>query len=248
MSKFSIIILLCALVASYGQTSDIAEYCQALAGELAACKQYLAECEAQRKDFAMRSEDRERAIAAENAKLKAEIERLRKQKHLLIEEKQKLAAEQQQFQESREACLKSLSPAEQELESKRQQFPQAWAETMLPPLDNDNPAARLRRFLESIDGIREFDQQLQKPVPTILTGPDGIQREFQLLYLGLSTAYAVAPEAKIAGFGIRQNGDWEWNWRQDYFPAIAQAIEISSGKRPPALLLLPVTIIKGDGQ
>ena len=247
MSKFSIIILLCALVASYGQTSDIAEYCQALAGELAACKQYLAECEAQRKDFAMRSEDRERAIAAENAKLKAEIERLRKQKQLLIEEKQKLAAEQQQFHESREACLKSLSPAEQALESKRQQLPQSLAETMLPPLDNDNPAARLRRFLESIDGIREFDQQLQKPVPTILTGPDGIQREFQLLYLGLSTAYAVAPEAKIAGFGIRQNGDWEWHWRQDYFPAIAQAIEISSGKRPPALLPLPVTI-KGDGQ
>ena len=247
MSKFSIIILLCALVASYGQTSDIAEYCQALAGELAACKQYLAECEAQRKDFAMRSEDRERAIAAENAKLKAEIERLRKQKHLLIEEKQKLAAEQQQFHEKREACLKTLSPAEQALEAKRQQLPQSLAETMLPPLDNDNPAARLRRFLESIDGIRDFDQQLQKPVPTILTGPDGIQREFQLLYLGLSTAYAVAPEAKIAGFGIRQNGDWEWHWRQDYFPAVAQAIEISSGKRPPALLPLPVTI-KGDGQ
>ena len=248
MSKFSIIILLCALVASNGQTSDIAEYCQALAGELAACKQYLAECEAQRKDFAMRSEDRERAIAAENAKLKAEIERLRKQKQLLIGEKQKLAAEQQQLHENREACLKTLSPAEQELEAKRQQLPQALAETMLPPLDNDNPAAKLCRFLESIDGIREFDQQLQKPEPSILTGPDGIQREFQLLYLGLSTAYAVAPEAKIAGFGIRQNGDWEWHWAQDYFPAIAQAIEISSGKRPPALLLLPVTIIKGDGQ
>ena len=247
MSKFSIIILLCALVASYGQTSDIAEYCQALAGELAACKQYLAECEAQRKDFAMRSEDRERAIAAENAKLKAEIERLQKQKQLLIEEKQKLETEQQQFHESREVCLKALLPAEQALEAKRQQLPQALAETMLPPLDNDNPAARLRRFLESIDGIREFDQQLQKPVPTILTGPNGIQREFQLLYLGLSTAYAVAPEAKIAGFGIRQNGDWEWHWRQDYFPAIAQAIEISSGKRPPALLPLPVTI-NGDGQ
>ena len=159
MSKFSIIILLCALVASYGQTSDIAEYCQALAGELAACKQYLAECEAQRKDFAMRSEDRERAIAAENAKLKAEIERLRKQKHLLSEEKQKLAAEQQQLHECREACLKTLLPAEQALEAKRQQLP----------------------------------------------------------------------------------------WWQDYVPAIAQAIEISSGKRPPALLPLPVTI-KGDGQ
>ena len=247
MSKPSIIILLCALVASYGQTSDIAEYCQALAGELAACKQYLIECEAQRKDFAMRSEDRERAIADENTKLKAEIERLQKQKQLLIEEKQKLATEQQQFHESREACLKALSPAEQALESKRQQLPQKLAETMLPPLDNDNPSARLHRFLESIDSIREFDQQLQKPVPTILTGPNGIQREFQLLYLGLSTAYAVAPEAKIAGFGIRQNGDWEWHWRQDYFPAIAQAIEISSGKRPPTLLPLPVTI-KGDGQ
>ena len=247
MSKLATSILFCALVASNGQTSDIAEYCQALAGELAACKQYLAECEAQRKDFAMRSEDRERAITDENAKLKAEIERLQKQKLSLLEEKAKLSTEKQRLYENRQACLQSLTPAEQALESKRQQLPQALAETMLPPLDNDNPAARLHRFLESIDGIRDFDQQLQKPVPTILTGPDGIQREFQLLYLGLSTAYAVAPEVKIAGFGIRQNGDWKWHWRQDYFPAIFQAIEISSGKRQPVLLPLPVTI-NGDGQ
>jgi hypothetical protein len=119
---------------------------------------------------------------------------------------------------------------------------------MLPPLQGDNLSSRLRRFLESIDSIRNFDQQLQKPVPTILTGPDGVQREFKLLYLGLTTAYAVATEAKIAGFGIRQNGDWEWHWRQEYFPAIAQAIEISSCKRPPALLYLPVPANEGDGQ
>ena len=119
---------------------------------------------------------------------------------------------------------------------------------MLPPLQGDNLSSRLRRFLESIDNIRDFDQQLQKPVPTILTGPDGVQREFQLLYFGLSTAYAVAPEAQIAGFGIRQNGDWEWHWWQDYVPAIAQAIEIISGKCPPALLNLPVPTKEGDGQ
>ena len=119
---------------------------------------------------------------------------------------------------------------------------------MLPPLQGDNLSSRLRRFLESIDNIRDFDQQLQKPVPTILTGPDGVHREFQLLYFGLSTAYAVAPEAQIAGFGIRQNGDWEWHWWQDYVPAIAQAIEISSGKCPPALLNLPVPTKEGDGQ
>ena len=248
MSKFSIIILLCALVASYGQTSDIAEYCQALAGELAACKQYLAECEAQRKDFAMRSEDRERAIAVENAKLKAEIQRLLKQKQLLIEKKQKQEAEQQRLLQNHQACLTPLSLAEQVLEAKRNQLPKPLQETMLPPLQGDNLSSRLRRFLESIDSIRDFDQQLQKPVPTILTGPDGVQREFQLLYFGLSTAYAVAPEAQIAGFGIRRNGDWEWHWWQDYVPAIAQAIEISSGKCPPALLNLPVPTKEGDGQ
>ncbi|MBO7621595.1 MAG: DUF3450 family protein [Victivallales bacterium] len=248
MSKFSIIILLCALVASYGQTSDIAEYCQALTGELAACKQYLAECEAQRKDFAMRSEDRERAIAVENAKLKAEVQRLLKQKQLLIEKKQKLEAEQQRLQQNHQDCLTPLIVAEQALEAKRNQLPAPLQETMLPPLQGDNLSSRLRRFLESIDSIRDFDQQLQKPVPTILTGPDGVQREFPMLYLGLTTAYVVAPEAKIAAFGNRQNGNWEWHWRQDYFSAIAQAIEISSGKRPPALLPLPVTAIEGDGQ
>ena len=248
MSKLATSILFCALVALYGQTSDIAEYCKALTGELAACKKYLAECEVQRKDFSMRSADRERAIAVDNAKLKSEIQRLLKQKQLLIEEKQKLEEEQQQLQQNHQSCLPPLSVAEQALETKRVLLPKPLKETILPPLQDDNLSSRLRRFLESIDSILKFDQQLQKPEPTILTGPNGIQREFQLLYLGMSTAYAVAPEAKIAGFGIRQNGDWEWHWRQDYFPDIAEAIEISSGKRPPALLQLPVTIIKGDGQ
>ena len=248
MPKGFTAIIFCAFIASFGQSTDVAEYCQALTGELAACKNHLAECEAQRKDFAMRCEDRERAIAVENAKLKSEIQRLLKQKQLLIEEKQKLAAEQQRLQQNHQACLTPLSVAEQALETKRNQLPIPLQETMLPPLQGDNLSSRLRRFLESIDSIRDFDQQLQKPVPNLLTGPDGIQREFQLLYLGLTTAYIVAPNAKIAGFGIRQNGDWKWHWQQDYFPAIAQAIEISSGKRPPALLHLPVPTNEGDGQ
>ena len=248
MSKRFISIIFCYVLASFGQSTDVAEYCQALTGELAACKNHLAECEAQRKDFAMRCEDRERAIAVENAKLKSEIQRLLKQKQLLIEEKQKLAAEQQRLQQNHQACLTPLNIAEQALEAKRNQLPEPLQETMLPPLQGDNLSSRLRRFLESIDSIRDFDQQLQKPVPNLLTGPDGIQREFQMLYLGLTTAYIVAPNAKIAAFGIRQNGDWKWHWQQDYFPAIAQAIEISSGKRPPTLLYLPIPTNEGDGQ
>ena len=156
MSKLATSILFCALIALYGQTSDIAEYCQALAGELAACKQYLAECEAQRKDFSMRSEDRERAFLTENAKLKAEIERLQKQKQSLLEEKAKLSAEKQRIYENRQAYLQSLTPAEQSLEAKRQRLLQPLAEAMLPPLSSDNPASRFRRFQESIDGIRDF--------------------------------------------------------------------------------------------
>ena len=248
MPKRFISIIFCCILASFGQSTDITEYCQALTGELAACKNHLAECEAQRKDFTIRSEDRERAIAVENAKLKSEIQRLLKQKQSLIEEKQKLAAEQQRLQQNHQACLTPLNVAEQALEAKRNQLPIPLQETMLPPLQGDNLSSRLRRFLESIDGIRDFDQQLQKPVPTILTDPDGGQREFQMLYLGLSTAYVVAPKAKIAAFGNRQNGDWKWHWQQDYFPAIAQAIEISSGKRPPELLYLPVPTNEGDGQ
>ena len=248
MSKRFISIIFCYVLASFGQSTDVAEYCQALTGELAACKNHLAECEAQRKDFTIRSEDRERAIAVENAKLKSEIQRLLKQKQLLIEEKQKLAAEQQRLQQNHQACLTPLSVAEQALETKRNQLPIPLQETMLPPLQGDNLSSRLRRFLESIDSIRDFDQQLQKPVPTILTGPDGVQREFQMLYLGLTTAYAVAQKAKIAAFGIRQNGEWTWQWKEECFSAIDQAIEISTGKCPPALLYLPVPTNEGDGQ
>jgi hypothetical protein len=245
MSKLATSILFCALIALYGQTSDIAEYCQALAGELAACKQYLAECEAQRKDFSMRCEDRERAFSTENAKLKAEIERLQKQKQSLLEEKAKLSAEKQRLHENRQACLQSLTPAEQSLEAKRQQLPQSLAEAMLPPLSSDNPAARFSRFQESINSIRDFTKQPVKPISTVLTGPDGVQREFQILQLGLTFAYAVAPEAKIAGIGFQTDGVWTWQWKEECFPAIHKAVDICSGKHPPVLLPLPA--ITGEG-
>ena len=53
----------------------------------------------------MRSEDRERAFLTENAKLKAEIERLQKQKQSLLEEKAKLSAEKQRLYENRQATV-----------------------------------------------------------------------------------------------------------------------------------------------
>ena len=196
----------------------------------------------------MRSKDRERAFSTENAKLKAEIERLQKQKQSLLEEKAKLSAEKQRLYENRQACLQSLKPAEQSLEAKRQQLPQSLAEAMLPPLSSDNPTARFRRFQESIDSIQDLTKQPPKPISAVLTGPDDIQREFQILQLGLSFAYAVAPEAKIAGIGFQTDGVWTWQWKDEWFPAIRKAVDICSGKHPPVLLQLPAITGKGGGK
>lgn len=247
MPKLAIFILFCALVASYGQQSEIADYCQALAGELAACKNHLAECEAQRKDFSMRCQDRERELTAENAKLKAEVQRLLKQRQSLLEEKEKLEAENRSLQQTKQACLNPLAVAEQSLESKRNQLPASLRETMLPPLESGSPYARLRRYLDSLESIRDFTRQPPKPLPMTLTGPDGIQREFQILQLGLSFAYAVAPEAGLAGYGVQSDGTWSWQWKPEWSPIIKNAVDICSGKCPPALLPLPLPPFSMEG-
>ncbi|MBP5640832.1 MAG: hypothetical protein J6X55_15225 [Victivallales bacterium] len=241
-------IFLSLLSLAESSPKEIADYCHALSGELEACKKYLIECETQQKDFILRSQDREKAVEKDNARLKSEIEKLLKEKQLLLAAKGSLAAEHQSLAQTHAECERPIEQAEQTLEFQKALLPNSLAETLLPPLKSDDHAARLRRFLDSLEAIREFNRQAPPPVSHVIKGPDGIVHEFQIIYFGLSLAYAFCNEAEIAGMGIRQGGEWTWQWNSEWVPLIRKAFEIRIGKRPPELLRLPMPPISRGGE
>ena len=126
------------------------------------------------------------------------------------------------------------------MERKKALLPRELAERLLPPLEGGSLAAKLRRLLETLDAIDEFSGQTQRPVTIMLEGVDGIQREYKLIYMGLSNAFAVSDALGIAGIGTRAEGNWSWQWDKSYFPVLSKALLICEGKCAPELLPLPL--------
>ena len=226
----------------------MADYCHALTGELEACKKYLIECEALQRDFLMRSQDREKAIEKDNAKLKEEIQKLLKHKQKLVEEKTRLVSERQSLSQTHSECEHPVAQAEQTLESCKAQLPKQLRETLLPPLAGEDLAARMRRFLDSLETIKDFNRQSSTVATEWMEGPDGIRREYQVLYFGLSLAYAVCADAKSTGMGLRHGTEWTWQWNSEWHPVITKVLGIRLGKRPPELLHLPLPPIPNGGE
>ncbi len=238
--------MLIALLAG-AQQGNLHEYAFALTGELAACKKYAAECETLQRDFAMRSQERERLAQKEIARLKAELLRLQSQKKALLESKNKLDAECHALEDGLQLLRQPLSAAEQRLEEQKKYLPETLRETLLPPLQGDDIAARLNRYLETIASIKDFSRNLHKPFPMKMQGADGEMREYQVMMLGLSLALACSEASGNAGIGIRQGENWQWNWNKTWHAPISKAMGICSGTRAPELIPLPLQSIINEG-
>ncbi len=65
-----------------------------------------------------------------------------------------------------------------------------------------------------------------------LVGPDGRQREFQVLYLGISRCWMANFAAKMGGYGIWNEaaGLWEHHWDESLLPSLQEIFSQGGGK------------------
>ena len=244
--KLLLAFLLIATMAG-AQQANLSEYAFALTGELAACRKYLAECEAQQRTFAMRVQEREREAQKEIQRLKSEIQRLQKQKQALLKRKQSLEAESNTRKQEIDAVLPSLAAAEQNLEKQKAFLPDDLRETLLPPLNGEDIAARTSRYVDTVAAIENFAENTQKPLPQKISLTDGAIQEYQVLMCGLSLALAYSEGTDNAGIGVRNGETWQWTWNKKWHGPIKKAAEICSGSRPSELLPLPILDIINAG-
>jgi hypothetical protein len=70
---------------------------------------------------------------------------------------------------------------------------------------------------------------------------DGREMNLSMLYLGLSVAYGVAPEANIAIVGTPTPNGWRFEEKPELFAEISKAISITKGDSDPTFTTLPVS-------
>jgi hypothetical protein len=107
------------------------------------------------------------------------------------------------------------------------------------PLTPQNFGSRLKNTLEVLALIEQFDRDLHHS-RLILADPSGEKREMDVLFVGLSLAYAVPPQQNLGGIGRPGPAGWTWQWQADASPAIRRALAIYRKERPAEFVQLPV--------
>lgn len=92
--------------------------------------------------------------------------------------------------------------------------------------------------------IEQYDHGIHV-TKDVLTEDTQARREYDVLYLGLAAAYALSAGADRAGMGLPGPDGWQWQWHDEWLPAVKLALAVSRKEQPSQLVRLPLWL---DGQ
>lgn len=98
---------------------------------------------------------------------------------------------------------------------------------------------KLKDILTAYHEIAAFDSGIHL-AREVITGPDNIPREHEILYLGLSTAFAATPKSEYAGRAIFTKDGLSWQWDKAWLAPVRSAMDIASKSKPASLIPLPL--------
>ena len=101
--------------------------------------------------------------------------------------------------------------------------------------------SRLSELLSAYTEISAFASGVTV-ASVMIPEENGFSREYQVLYLGLASAYALSPDGHSAAVGQPGEAGWQWHFEPAWAKHIAKAIAIAEGHRPAELASLPMRI------
>jgi hypothetical protein len=107
--------------------------------------------------------------------------------------------------------------------------------------NRDDIIDRLRNLVSLYLKIETMEHETHL-VRDIFTIKDGTKVEMQVLYIGLSQAFAVSSDGKNAQIGKPAESGWEWRDRSEFAAEIQKAILVYSREVPPEILNLPISV------
>ncbi len=110
-----------------------------------------------------------------------------------------------------------------------------------------SPARRLQLLTQVLSEIESLQNHCHPTRELIRVGSNQ-RREMDVVYLGLSRAFAVSPDDSTAAIGISTETGWQWNEDFDITKDVRNLVSILNAKVPPALVTLPMAGHREEGQ
>lgn len=222
-----------------------------LVGDLLTLQQAAGETEAtwaeQRPAVQGRIEILRQQVAAEQARLS----QAQQTAAAAAAERQALDADVHRSREALLALAAPLTQAETALRTLLPRLPEpltrALAERLreLPaaatPVSEQNLSERLRLVFGLLTEIDQFANGVylfRQPI----ADPQQVQREMDVLYLGLSMAFAVSADAASAAVGTPGATGWDWRWDPALAGAVRTAVAIYRKEQPATFVTLPLEL------
>lgn len=116
-----------------------------------------------------------------------------------------------------------------------QQFPDDPEDTEL------GLSQRYQNVVGTLNAVNKFNREVSA-WSEVRTLADGSASEVTALYVGIGQGWYVNANGDVAGIGTASDEAWTWQPANEHAAAVAEAVAIQRGERPPAFVLLPISI------
>ncbi len=189
-------------------------------------------------------------LHVEKEQLEKEMAEYRAEQGILTEDRAKLLERKQTLSTAVAKLKKTVRDAEKDIQNIYQLVPKPIASGLddafkkLP--DSDDAASRqplpqrLQRVIALYASIQKFQHELR--VTRSVVALDNGGREMDVIYLGLSRAFAVSSDNNSAASGHPEKTNWKWIQNDDIATSVRRAISIFNKEEPAELTHLPLQI------
>lgn len=170
------------------------------------------------------------------------VSSVEKERSTALQQKEKMEAELEKLETV-------ITEAENELRKWQKRIPSGLqkhvtAFDMLPVASKGSKYLSLPKRAQAVAAIYAQIEFLQNQLHTTqeLLDTGTTRRQVEVLYMGLSIAYAVSPGNDWAAIGTPSAQQWIWTPSEKDAKTIRQAIDIFKRQEPAKLITLPITV------
>lgn len=189
-------------------------------------------------------------LRKEKSELEKEITEAERSENQFLKERAGLLKEQEDFNRKLAALEPSISRAEAWLKGWREKIPGSLAENY-KKLFNElkfAPEGSVSRHLQAIFALYSEFENLQSEFHTtreFLAPADRPEQEYEVLYQGLTRAFAVSVDGKRAAIGMPAEREWVWKAADKYAGEFRKALDFHNKEKVAEFVALPLQIDSG---
>lgn len=189
-------------------------------------------------------------LQKEKSALQKEIQEAEQAENIFLKERAGLLRDKEAFRKMLDALAPELQAAEKYFPQWKDKIPAALSENYTRLLNELKyaPEGAISQRLQAIVALNAELESLQSGfhlTREFLIIEKDREQEFEVLYQGLSRAYAVSMDGKKAAIGVPGETGWTWQAEHKWSDEIRKAIQFLRKEQVAEFITLPVEIDSG---